>query len=320
MTQGEATRGQATRGQAMPGAATLRGIIADAAARLADAGVPSPRHDAEALAAHVLGVERADLIVARDPDGAQVAAYQELVRRRATREPLQHITGESHFRHVTVRVGPGVFVPRPETELTAGVAVDEARRVRQGGDTPIVTDLYSGSGAIAISVAAEVPGTIVHAVEADDDAVRWLRRNAADWRSTPSSEADQLVSDLTAHHADVAGCETGVLVDVAGAVHVVVANPPYVPVGARIRDPEVISHDPALALWSGEDGLDAMRVLERTAAALLRPGGLLVAEHADVQGTAAPAVFTSTGRWVDVADHADLAGRPRYVTAVYAGP
>jgi release factor glutamine methyltransferase len=276
----------------------MRGLIAAAAERLTAAGVASPRHDAEVLAAHLLGVTRGELQLQPDPTEAFVKEYDAAVRRRSDREPLQHITGVAYFRHVSVRVGRGVFVPRPETELVAGAAIDAARDVVAAGRTPVVADLFAGSGAIALAVADEVPEAEVHAIEADDDALEWLRRNV---ESTP----------VIVHHADVDGCLPGM----DGRLDVVAANPPYVPAGATIRDPEVAAHDPAAALWSGTDGLDAMRVLERTAARLLRPGGLLIAEHADVQGDAAAGVFQQTGRWSNVEDHLDLTGRPRYVTA-----
>ena len=276
----------------------LRELIAAAADRLAAAGVPSPRHDAETLAAHLLGVARGELLLRPDSADAFADRYGELVDRRAGREPLQHITGVAHFRHLTVRVGPGVFVPRPETELVAGAAIEAARAVEAAQRTPVVADLFAGSGAIALAVADEVPSAEVHAVEADDGAVTWLRQNAQGTR-------------VAVHHSDVEGC----LPDMSGRLDVVAANPPYVPSGATIRDPEVAAHDPAVALWSGADGLDAMRILERTAARLLRPGGLLITEHADVQGEAASAVFDATGRWADVDDHLDLTERPRYLTA-----
>jgi len=276
----------------------LRELIAAATKRLTTAGVASPRHDAEVLAAHLLGVTRGELRLQPDPTDTFVKEYDAAVRRRADREPLQHITGVAHFRHVTVRVGPGVFVPRPETELAAGAAIEAARGMVAAGRTPVVADLFAGSGAIALAVADEVQAAQVHAVEADDGAVEWLRRNAES-------------TSVIVHHADVDGC----LPEMDGRLDVVVANPPYIPTGATIRDPEVAAHDPAAALWSGADGLDAMRVLERTAARLLRPGGLLIAEHADVQGDAAPGVLRQTGRWSNVEDHLDLAGRPRYVTA-----
>jgi release factor glutamine methyltransferase len=277
----------------------LRELVAAATERLAAAGVPSPRHDAEILAAHLLGVTRGRLLVQPHLPEAFAGEYDAAIQRRAGREPLQHITGVAHFRHITVRVGPGVFVPRPETELVAGVAIEVVRSILDGGRTPVVADLFAGSGAIAVAVADEVPSAQIHAVEADDAAVVWLSQNADG-------------TSVVIHHSDVDGC----LPDLDGGVDVIAANPPYVPTGATIRDPEVAAHDPAAALWSGADGLDAMRVLERTAARLLRPGGLVIAEHADVQGEAAPAVFDATGRWEDVTDQVDLTGRPRYLTAI----
>jgi len=275
---------------------TVRQAVKRATKVLAAAGVSSPRHDAEALAAHVLGVGRGELVHHKTLDAA---AYDALVARRAAREPLQHLTGRAAFRHIEVDVGPGVFIPRPETEVTAGAAVEVAQTL----DRPLIVDLYAGSGAIALAVADEVPEAEIHAVEAEDTAVAWLRRNVAGSR-------------VVAHHTDVERC----LLEFTGTVDIVVANPPYVPLGAVVRDPEVANYDPAPALWSGPDGLDAMRVLERTAARLLRPGGYLFAEHADVQGVAAPALFADPSCWEDVADHADLAGRPRYVSARRTGP
>jgi release factor glutamine methyltransferase len=271
--------------------ANLRPAVAAAAARLTTAGVPSPRHDAEVLAAHVLGVDRKDL---PERDTIDEAVYDTLVDRRAAREPLQHLTGRAAFRHIEVAVGPGVFIPRPETEATADAAIEYAKQL----DRAVVVDLYAGSGVIALSILDEVPAATVHAVEAHNTAFRWLERNTAG-------------TSVVIHHADVDGC----LPELSSRVDVVVANPPYIPVGAHIRDPEVASYDPAPALWSGSDGLDAMRVLEATAARLLQPGGLLVAEHADMQEVAAPTVFVETARWFDVTDHQDLAGRPRYLTA-----
>ncbi|PZF85782.1 peptide chain release factor N(5)-glutamine methyltransferase [Jiangella anatolica] len=285
---------------------TLREQLREATGRLAAAEVPSPRHDAEALAAHVLGVERGALLAQPEPDGTFATRFEELVRRRAGREPLQHLTGRAPFRHLTLQVGPGVFIPRPETELTAGAAVDEAKAVVAAGRVPVVVDLFAGSGAIAISVATEVRPVMVHAVEREDDAVAWLRRNAAG-------------NSVIVHRDDVAQVTQRSLSMLLGQVDIVAANPPYIPADATIRDPEVAEYDPPAALWSGADGLDAMRVLAGVGAALLRPGGLLVAEHADVQGEAAPEVFRRHGSWTEVADHLDLAGRPRYVTARRAG-
>lgn len=272
-----------------------RRLLADGSRRLAAAGVASPDHDAAELLAHVLGTTRGRLALVDTVTDEQETSYTGLVGRRAAREPLQHLTGAAAFRYVELAVGPGVFVPRPETELLAGWAVEQALHL----DHPVVVDLCSGSGAIALSVAHEVPGAIVHAVELDPGAHAWAERNL-------------IGTAVTLHLGDLADA----LPELDGTVDVVVCNPPYIPLDAwESVAPEVRDHDPAAALWSGDDGLDAIRDLERTAARLLRPGGVVGSEHADAQGESAPAVFASAGRWADVRDHADLAGRDRYLTA-----
>ena len=276
-----------------------RAVQAEAARRLTAAGVASPETDAALLLAHVLGVSRGNLVLVHEVAAEQEAAYDALVRRRVAREPLQHLTGTAAFRHVELAVGPGVFVPRPETELLAGWAIEEALARAADGVRPVVVDLCTGSGAIARAVADEVPDARVHAVELDESAWAWAARNLAD-------------TGVDLRQGDMADAFS----DLDGSVDVVVCNPPYIPVEAwESVAPEARDHDPALALWSGQDGLDAFRVLERTAARLLRPGGVLGAEHADAQGDSAPAVFVATGRWQDVRDHRDLAGRPRFTTA-----
>jgi release factor glutamine methyltransferase len=275
---------------------TVRQVLDEATTRLAQAGVESPAYDAAELLAHVLGTTRSRLPLVGDVDEVSRAAVDELVGRRERREPLQHLTGSAPFRHVELAVGPGVFVPRPETELLAGWAIERACEV----ESPVVVDLCTGSGAIARSVADEVPHARVHAVELDERAHHWaqvnLGRTAVDLRE---------------------GDMAGAFRDLDGTVDVVVCNPPYIPYDAWAGvAPEARDHDPHLALFStGEDGLDAMRVVEVVAARLLRPGGWVGAEHADLQGESAPQVFATSGRWTDVRDHEDLAGRPRYVTA-----
>src|SRR4051794_6607212 len=267
------------------------------ARRLADAGVASPDFDADELLAHVLGTSRSGLVVATPPTPLQVQAYDELVTRRAAREPLQHLTGRAAFRHIELAVGSGVFVPRPETELLAGWGVDRVREVQRR--SPVVVDLCTGSGAIALAVAAEAPAAEVHAVELGEPAYEWAARNLAG-------------SGIDLRHGDMADA----FADLDGTVDVVLCNPPYIPLDAfESVEPEARDHDPDLALFSGDDGLLAMRVVETVAARLLRPGGVVGVEHADVQGVSATAVFTGAGRWVDVRDHDDLAGRSRYVTA-----
>ena len=272
-----------------------RTLVADAAGRLAAAGVPSPESDAETLLAHVLGTDRGRLVLVDDVADDDAAAYADLVARRAAREPLQHLTGKAHFRLVELVVGPGVFVPRPETELLAGWAIERAAALTD----PVVVDLGTGSGAVAKAIANEVPAARVHAVEVDERAHHYATLNLA------GTGVDLRLGDLAAAFDDL-----------AGTVDVVVSNPPYIPLEAwESVAVEVRDHDPALALWSGDDGLDAIRVVEERAALLLRPGGVVGVEHADVQGESAPALFAAAGRWSEVRDHRDLAGRPRFTTA-----
>jgi release factor glutamine methyltransferase len=276
----------------------LKPALADATRRLAHAGVPSARHDAEVLAAHVLGCSRGDLLVRSEIDQG---AYESLIIRRASREPLQHLTGRAHFRHLELEVGPGVFVPRPETEVLAGWVID--RLCSAGPAEPVVVDLCTGSGAVALAVSTEVPGSVVHAVELDPAAHAWAMRNLA------GSGVRLVRGDLV----DALG-------ELNATVDVVVANPPYIPFDAwESVDPEVRDHDPAAALWADGDGLTVIRQVERTAARLLRAGGVIAVEHADVQVESAPAVFAATGAWHEVRDHRDLAGRSRFVTATRVG-
>jgi release factor glutamine methyltransferase len=243
----------------------------------------------------VLDVAPASLPLLDEVPAYLAARFEALVARRADREPLQHLLGSTGFRYVDLAVGPGVFVPRPETELLAGWAVDRAREVHD----PVVVDLCTGSGAIARAVADEVPSARVHAVEMDPAAHEWAARNLAD------TGVELRLGDM----ADA-------FEELEGTVDVLTCNPPYIPLDAwESVAPEARDHDPHLALFSGDDGLDALRVVAACAARLLRPGGWVGAEHADVQGESAPAVFTEAGWFRDVRDHDDLAGRPRYVTA-----
>jgi release factor glutamine methyltransferase len=274
-----------------------------AAARLAEADVESPRADAEQLAAHVHGVRRADLHAV--PDAAFDPRFWDAVDRRAAREPLQHIMGVGYFRYLELAVGPGVFAPRPETEVMTGWAVDTLRAAGPAG--PVVADLGTGSGAIALSIALEVPTARVHAVEADPLAAAYAERNIAAYAAA-EPRAGRRVS-LTREDFGTA------LAGLDGTVDLVVSNPPYIPLGARVP-PEVGEYDPPSALWSGADGLDAMRTVQRVAARLLRPGGRVAAEHGAPQGAAVRQVFGKAGGWQDIAQHQDLAGRDRFVTAV----
>jgi release factor glutamine methyltransferase len=283
------------------GPGDLRAAVRAAAARLAEAGVPSAENDALALAAHVLRrpvgeVRTAMAVGAPAPDPA---AYARLVAHRADRVPLQHLTGRAAFRRLELSVGPGVFTPRPETEVVAGLAIEAALTVDR---PPVVVDLCTGSGAIALAVADEVPTATVYAVELGEDAHAWAARNVADTGL-----------GVTLVHGDA----TTAFRELEGTVDVVVSNPPYIPVGMVPLDPEVRDHDPELALYGGsEDGLAIPLAVAARAAVLLRPGGVLVMEHADSQGVSLPTALDRTGRWEGVRDEVDLTGRPRATVAV----
>jgi release factor glutamine methyltransferase len=276
--------------------------IAVAASRLAEAGVESPRTDAELIAAHVHGVARGALHTV--PDAAFDPRYWDDVARRASREPLQHITGLAYFRYLELEVGPGVFVPRQETEIMTGWAIEALGEM----DTaePVVADLGTGSGAIALAIAQEVPGARVHAVEADPLARQWTERNIA----RCAEAAPHTSGRVTLHDGDFASA----LPDLGGAVDLVISNPPYIPAGAWVP-PEVGEYDPATALWGGADGLDAIRVIERVARRLLRSDGLVAVEHGAPQGAAVYWVFAEENGWRGTRNHIDLAGRDRFVTA-----
>jgi len=302
--------------------------IALAAARLAEAGVESPRAEAELIAAHVHGVRRTELHTV--PDASFDARFWEGIGRRAAREPLQHITGRAYFRYLELEVGPGVFVPRPETEVMTGWAIDRLREMDVA--EPVVVDLGTGSGAIALAIAQEVPRARVHAVEADPIARGWTEKNVArvasaapytrgrvTLHSADFTGADFTRSDLTG--ADFAGPSVtapGAFGELAGKADLVISNPPYIPLGATVP-PEVGEYDPPAALWSGADGLDAIRAVERAARRLLRPGGMVAVEHGAPQGAAVYWVFCEEAGWRDTRNHKDLARRDRFVTATRPG-
>jgi release factor glutamine methyltransferase len=286
----------------------LHDVLTRATAELVAAGVPRPHEDARALAAHVLALPGPDHLGAVRSLGAdEAAAFAALVAERADRVPLPHLTGRVRFRDIELLVGPGVFVPQPETEPVVGWAVTAIRA--SGVTAPCVIDLCTGSGTIALALANELPHARVHAVERDPGALTWARRNG---------QARVAAGDppVIWHLGEVAGC----LPELDGRVDLVASNPPYVATGERhVPDPEVVEHDPAVALWAGDDGLDLVRDIEAAARRLLRPGGLVVVEHSDRQGESAPAVFRAAGGWHDVVDHLDQEHRDRFVTARWGG-
>jgi release factor glutamine methyltransferase len=277
---------------------TARTAVLSAIAVLSNAGLPSPRADAELLAAHVLGVPRGRLLSASSAgplSPEQSATLRRLVAERAARVPLQHLLGGAPFRHLELAVGPGVFIPRPETELLVdwglGVAVER----------PLVVDLCSGSGAIALSVAAERPASTVIAVERSPAALAWLRRNVA----AVAPRVRVVDGDVT---------DASILSTLDGQVDLVLCNPPYVPEGSAV-DPEVAEHDPPEAVFGGTDGLALIPAIVACAARLLRGGGWLGVEHDVTHGSAVPELIRRQGGFDLVEDRADLAGRPRFAVA-----
>lgn len=282
---------------------SLAALIRGAVQTLATAGVPTPDVDAELLAAHVFGLSRGELAAAvlrgaDAPESALVDAFAELVERRAAREPLQHLTGLAPFRHLELRVGPGVFVPRPETEIVAQLAIDALRAMPD--PAPVAVDLGTGSGAIALAMATEVPHARVHAAENAVDAFVWAKENFA-----------ALAPQARIAFVDLASA----FPELDGEVAVLVSNPPYVPDAAIPRDPEVRHWDPPSALYGGEDGLDVVRTLSHVGLRLLRPGGTLVIEHGEWQGGPIRDLLTADG-WRAAATHPDLTHRDRATTAL----
>ncbi len=278
----------------------LRPEIQAAAERLADTGVPSPRADAEQLAAHVLEVERSRLLLAPLLEPEQVERYRALVEQRARRIPLQHLTGTAPMGRIDLAVGPGVFVPRPETELLFAWALAHLESVH----APLVVDLCTGSGALALAIANARPDAAVHAVELDPAALTWARRNA-DARAAAGD------TPITLYAGDVTAADT--LAELNGRVDLLVANPPYVPAAAEL-DPEVAEHDPPQALFGGADGLDVIRAMLPSITRLLRAGAPAGVEHDDSHGAQVARLFTAAG-YTATTEHRDLADRPRFVTA-----
>jgi release factor glutamine methyltransferase len=272
---------------------TLRQVIDAAEAALIEAGVGSPRADAELLAAHAAGIDRGRLAFAdTGPDFQD--CYDDLIAKRAKRIPLQHLIGTAAFGPVTLSVGPGVFIPRPETESLLEWAAAQLLLTQ-----PIIVDLCTGSGALALALSRTWPDARVIAVDDSDAALEYARRNTA---GTP---VELMKADVTAPR---------LLTELDGQVDLLVANPPYIPDGADL-EPEVAQHDPAHALFGGPDGMVVINEIVDHAARLLRDGGRVAVEHDDTTSKSTVEAFTRTGQFVDVTPRHDLTGRPRFVTA-----
>ncbi|GAA2222983.1 peptide chain release factor N(5)-glutamine methyltransferase [Herbiconiux moechotypicola] len=284
---------------------TVRTLFQRSVEILATSGIADPQVDAELLIGHVLGASRGRVQAMTVTDAAvgpeDTLAIVEAVERRAAREPLQHITGVAWFRSLELSVGPGVFVPRPETESVAQLAIDALRAVVPAAGSPRAVDLGTGSGAIALSLAVEVPHAEVFAVENSPRAFIWARENH---RRVGAENLRLVFHDLAE-----------ALPELDGTVDVVVSNPPYIPLGAIPRDPEVRLYDPEQALYGGDDGLVVVRQVSATARRLLRPGGALVIEHGDLQGLGMRELLEADG-WRSVATQRDLTGRDRATTGI----
>jgi release factor glutamine methyltransferase len=279
---------------------SLADAVSEATEILRNAGVPSPRVDAELLADHLLNVGLGRLRAMMLGDTPAPEGYEALVAERATRVPLQHITGVAYFRYLELAVGPGVFVPRPETESVVQLVIDHVK----GMPNPRIVDLGTGSGAIAGSIAQEVPGAEVHAVEFSTFAHAWAAKNLA---------------PLGVHL--VLGDLRNALPELNGTFDVVVSNPPYIPAEAIPNEPEVALHDPPEALYGGgADGMELPTAAAASAARLLVPGGYFVMEHAEVQAGWIAAMLARSGTWTRISTHRDLNGKERATSAVLADP
>jgi release factor glutamine methyltransferase len=272
----------------------LRREIEQAVAALTEAGVASPRADAEELAAYAAETSRGRLALLEDVDDDFCRQYAGLVAARARRIPLQHILGTAPLGPVTVSVGPGVFIPRPETEGLLEWASAQPLPSR-----PVLVDLCTGSGALALALSKFWPDARIIAVDDCDEALSYARRNVA------GSPVQLVRADVT---------DTALMPKLDGKVDLLVANPPYIPDGVALEH-EVAQHDPPHALFGGPDGMAVINAIVELAARWLKPGGRCAVEHDDSTSSATVDAFTAAGRFVDVAAHLDLTERPRFVTA-----
>jgi len=265
------------------------------------AGVLSPSVDAELLGCFILEASRSELtllaIAGEIFPENRLADFLEAVQRREKREPLQHITGLAPFRHLELEVGPGVFIPRPETEQLVDLAIQKLESIQN----PVIVDLCSGSGAISIALNTEVAASTVYSVELSKDAFSFLTRNYQRYGLDPNALRNENL--------------TTALEELEAGVDLVVSNPPYIPDAAVPIDLEVQLHDPALALYGGADGLDVIRQISTRAWYLLRPGGHLVLEHAHTQAPAISELLLTQG-WQEVVSASDLTGKDRMISAV----
>lgn len=272
----------------------LRCAIDSATTLLADAGINSPRFDAEELAAHLAGTERGRLPLIDSPDDAFFNRYRAAIAARSRRVPLQHITGTAAFGPLTLLVGPGVFIPRPETE-----AMLEWVTAQRLPESPVIVDVCTGSGALALALAQHWPAARVLGIDDSDAALDYAHKNSV---------------GTTVELVRVDATDPGLLTELDGQVDLLVANPPYVPEAAPL-EPEVFQYDPPHAVFAGPDGMTVITAIVRLAGRWLRPGGLFAVEHDDTTSMHTFELVSSTGLFDDVVARTDLTGRPRFVTA-----
>jgi len=291
-----------------------RSVLVDIELRLKNANVSSPRFDAESLVAFVLNTSRNRVGLISEISDEQYRDIEKLVEKRVRRIPLQHLTGEQGFRHLVLSVGPGVFIPRPETEILVESVIRYIKDRNQ--DKIIVVDFCSGSGAIALSIAKECSNVEVFAIEKSTEAFKYLEINYQKYKEEITSH--NCIVHLI--HADI-NSEIEVLNNLIGQIDVVVSNPPYIPEKMVPKEIEVKDHDPSIALYGGKDGLEIVRVVVQKANKLLKKGGLLAIEHSDLQGNpdnelSVPYILKETDSFEKIEDRKDLNALPRYCVGI----
>lgn len=291
-----------------------RSVLVDIELRLKNANVSSPRFDAESLVSFVLKTSRNRVGLISEISDEQYRDIEKLVEKRVRRIPLQHLTGEQGFRHLVLSVGPGVFIPRPETEILVESVIRYIKDRNQ--DRIIVVDFCSGSGAIALSIAKECSNVEVFAIEKSTEAFKYLEINYQKYKEEITSH--NCIVHLI--HADI-NSEIEVLNNLIGQIDVVVSNPPYIPEKMVPKEIEVKDHDPSIALYGGKDGLEIVRVVVQKANKLLKKGGLLAIEHSDLQGNpdnelSVPYILKETDSFEKIEDRKDLNALPRYCVGI----
>jgi release factor glutamine methyltransferase len=284
-------------GEGGTGRYRLRCAIKSAAALLADAGIESARCDAEELAAHLVGTERGRLALIDPPDDEFFDRYDAAVAARSRRVPLQHLTGTAPFGPLTLLVGPGVFIPRPETEAMLDWATAQCLSGPPAQQT--IVDVCTGSGALAVALSHHWPAARVLGIDDSETALDYARRNSA------GTAVELLCADVT---------DSALLTELDGQVDLVVSNPPYVPDGVQLV-PEVSHHDPHHAVFGGPDGMTVINAVIGLAGRWLRPGGLFAVEHDETTSLATSELIVGTALFDDIVARVDLTGRPRFVTA-----